>query len=181
MQSSSSTATTTNNKVYKILSIDPIEVNKSLHSSRKTYQKSYKSNSLKQRNIIPTERLSKTYTSQINTDSDITQVIDLSFNDNEDSATTERISSSQKYCDKKGADILIQAMTHLDEKESNVNAPFSNPKVYSLDTEGNRGTSDEFVVHGSPGFVRVTSDSISVSKPMTKKMKFGKKLDNLYL
>ena len=115
------------------------------------YQKSYKNNSLKQRNIVTTERLSKTYTSQTNTDSDISQVIDLSFNDNEDGTAVEQISSSHKYCDKKGADILVQAMTHLDEKESNINAPFSNPKVYSLDTDANQGMADEFVVHGTPG------------------------------
>ena len=79
----------------------------------------------------------------------------------------DKLHPCRNYSDRNGADILIQAMTHLNEKQSQM-----------ANTDANPCNTDEFIVHGSPGFVRVTSDSISISKPMTKKMKFGKKLGN---
>merc|ERR1712218_68977 len=163
--SSSLSLTRTNNKVYKILSLDPVEVNKSLKSTTKTYEKPYKNNIRKQKNSVPTERISKIYTSHTNTNSDTSQVIDLSFNDMETSDATEQLQTSHNICDRNGADILIQAMTHLHEKHLPTN-----------NTHTNQEPPDEFVVQGSPGFVRVTSDSISVSNSTSTKLKFWKKL-----
>ena len=168
--SSSLSLTRTNNKVYKILSLDPEEVNKSLKTTTKIYEKPYKNNIRKQKNSVPTDRLSKIYSSQTNMDSDTSQVIDLSFNDMETSDATEQLHTAHNICDRNGADILIQAMTHLHEKHLPTN-----------NSHTNQDPPDEFVVQGSPGFVRVTSDSISVSNPTSTKLKFGKKLANTYL
>ena len=163
--SSSSNITSTENKIYKILSLDPTDVNKSHGCAKKVYEKSNKNNVRRQKHIMTMGRPSKAFTSQANVDLDTSQVIDLSFNEIESDVLSDKLHSSRNHTDTNGADILIQAMSHLNEKQSHLN-----------DTNIDPCTSDEYIVHGSPGFVRVTSDSISVSKPLTKKMKYTKKL-----
>ena len=163
--SSSSNITSAENKIYKILSLDPIDVNKSHGPARKVYEKSNKNIVRRPKHSITMGRPSKVFTSQANADPDTSQVIDLSFNDIESDLISDKLHSSRNHADRNGADILIQAMTHLNEKQSHIN-----------DTNTDPCNSDEYIVQGSPGFVRVTSDSISVSKPMTKKMKYIKKL-----
>ena len=163
--SSSSNITSAENKIYKILSLDPIDVNKSHGCARKVYEKSNRNIVRRPKHNITMGRPSKVFTSQANADSDTSEVIDLSFNDIESDIISDKLHSSRNYTDRNGADILVQAMTHLNEKQSHIN-----------DTNTDPCNSDEYIVQGSPGFVRVTSDSISASKPMTKKMKYIKKL-----
>ena len=163
--SSSSSITSAENKIYKILSLDPIDVNKSHGCARKVYEKSNRNNVRRQKHIMTMGRPSKIFTSQTNADLDTSEVIDLSFNDIESDVLSDKLHSSRNHTDRNGADILIQAMTHLNEKQSHLNNTNTDPC-----------NSEEYIVQSSPGFVRVTSDSISVSKPMTKKMKYIKKL-----
>ena len=74
----------TSNKIYKILSIDPLEINKSLHSvSKPAYERSRKNNFAHLKNVTGQENLTKVYTTHTNLDADNSQVIDLSFSDNE--------------------------------------------------------------------------------------------------
>ena len=167
------------NKIYKILSMDPLEVNRSLSNVPQVSEMSQKNSILQHKNVIVQENSPKVYTSHTNSDKDNTQVIDLSFSDNEVDIREKRTSSRRFYSHKRGADVLIQAMAQLDEKHANVKATNSSKKnasVTSVDTEA-YSNPEHLLVHGSPGFVRVTSNSIAVSQPMAKKMKrfvFGK-------
>ena len=164
--------TTSNNRIYKIVSVDPLEVN-STHIDSTAYEKYRKGNRVQQRNLIIHESLPTT--SHRSLDGDNSQVIDLSFNDNE-SSTAQPSHPSRRISDKEGADILLQAMSQLDDKRPNVKSSNSDYKESHSETSM---SSEELIVHGSPGFVRVTSNSISVSQPMAKKMKrfvFGKSL-----
>ena len=138
------------------------------------------------RNIIIQDHLPSDNTMHTTTlEADNSQVIDLSFNDNE-SSTTEPVNISKKFCSsKKSADILVQAMSQLDEKYSNTKVSRLKSTDVSLRPTGDtvsNSVSEELVVQGSPGFVRVTSNSISVRQPLAKKMKhfvFGKTLGDI--
>ena len=174
-----------NNKIYKILSVNPLEVNKASYDVSRAHSKAQKINSLQQQ-IISQANLPSVQTSHITTlDADNSQVIDLSFNEAEGSSVEVTGKSKTVYNSKKRSDILVQAMSQLDDKYSSTKVPMlkskNNRSFPGSDTDSN-SHSEELVVQGSPGFVRVTSKSISVRQPLAKKMKrfvFGKTLSGI--
>ena len=62
-------------------------------------------------------------------------------------------------------------MSHLDDKLPDKKAVRPNKPSYENSCTTASSSAEDLVVQGSPGFVRVTSNSISVRQPLAKKMK----------
>ena len=172
------------NRIYKIVSMDPMVVNKSMQPVHSSWRDSQNSEVCLQRNVPLGEGSSLISHSQLDTDR--SQVIDLSFNDNESQISQRVKRPRSQYINKKGPDILVQAMSHLDENPSTSKSSSSKYKNTPTTSRTVRADaipgSEELLVQGSPGFVRVTSNSISVSHPVAKKMKrfvVGKSINHL--
>ena len=174
-----------NDRLYKIVTVNPLDVNKKELLSR---SQSQKTNLLHQRNVVPALlpiHDASHVTRNWDTEKCQGQVIDLSYNYSEVSPM-KPVEEARKIYNYTKANEIVQAASHLTDEQS-LNTKRFQPKSRRTSKRNSSeglitSDSEELVVQGSPGFVRVTSNSISVRQPLAKKMKrfvFGKPLEGV--